>query len=64
MANRYYQAALGASMKEEVVEAGSSNLAWVEVAITYDATNNSKAAALDAIRAIEQYILADNWPPA
>lgn len=64
MANRYYQAALGAEMKEEVVEAGSSSLAWVEVAITYDATNNSKQAAINSLRAIEQYILADNWPPA
>lgn len=64
MANRYYRAALGASMKEEVVEAGSSSLAWVEVAITYDASGNSKAAALEAIEACKQYILADNWPPA
>lgn len=63
MANRYYQAALGAETKEEVVEASSSSLAWVEVAITYTLSGNSKMDALKAIEAIKQYIIADAWPP-
>lgn len=64
MATRYYQAGLGAEMKEEVVEAGSASLVWVEVQVVYDLSGNSKQAALNSLRAIEQYILADNWPPA
>ena len=64
MATRYYRAGLGCEMKEEVVEAGSSSLVWVEVQVVYDLTGNTKADALKAIESVKQYILADNWPPA
>lgn len=63
MADRYYRAALGAETKEEVVEAATSSLVWCEFACTYTLSGNSKLDALKALRAIEQYIIADAWPP-
>jgi hypothetical protein len=52
-------------MKSGVTEAGSTTAsADVEVRVTYDATNNSRSAALFAIDAIKQKILEDTWPPA
>lgn len=64
MADRYYQVPLGGDSKENVTEAGSSSLAWVEVAVTYDATGNSKMQFLKALEAVKQYVLSDAWPPA
>jgi len=64
MANRYYQVPLGGDTKEDVTEAGSSSLAWVELAITYDASGNSKMLAIKALDAIKAYLVADAWPPA
>ena len=64
MTTRYYRAGLGAETKEEVVEAGSSSLVWVEVQVVYDLSGNSKLDALKAIESVKQYIIADDWPPA
>jgi hypothetical protein len=65
MADRFYQAEFGATMKTEITEAGSTDAsADVELRVTYDATNASKIAALQAIDAIKQAILEDTFPPA
>ncbi len=64
MADRYYQVPLGGDTAGDVTEAGSSSLAWLEVAITYTATGNSKLEAVKALDAVKAYILQDNWPPA
>lgn len=64
MATRYYGVAFGGDIVTDVTEAGSTTSQSVELAVVYDATNNSKLATLKAIEAIRQYILRDSWPPA
>lgn len=65
MADRFYSCEFGTTMKSGVTEAAATTAAAdVEVRVTYDATSNSKQAALNAIDAIKQKILEDTWPPA
>lgn len=64
MADRYFYCEFGAD-KVAVTEAGSDSAgADVSVRITYDATNNSKGAALNALEQIKARIIQDTWPPA
>lgn len=64
MADRFYYGEFGAD-KVAITEAGSDSAgADVSVRITYDATNNGKAAALMTLEAIKQRITEDTWPPA
>lgn len=64
MADRFWSCEFGAD-KVAVAETGTTTAAAdVEVRITYDATNNSKQAALRALEVIAQRIIQDNWPPA
>lgn len=64
MADRFWYGEFGAD-KVGVTEAGSDSAgADVSVRITYDATNNGKAAALMTLDAIRQRIIEDSWPPA
>ena len=65
MADRFYSGEFGATMKTEITETGTTVAAAdVELRVTYDATNNSKQSLLMAIRAIEQKIIEDTFPPA
>lgn len=64
MADRFYSCEFGQD-KVAVAETGTSTAAAdVEVRVTYDATNNSKNALLQALRVIRQRIIEDTWPPA
>lgn len=64
MADRFYSAEFGAKSKTSVTESASTTAGSdVEIRITYDATANSKVAALLAIEAITAAIVEDNWPP-
>lgn len=64
MADRFYSGEFGATMKTEITEAGTTTAAAdVELRVTYDATNASKQALLMSIRAIEQKIVEDTFPP-
>lgn len=64
MADRFYSCEFGQD-KVAVAETGTSTAAAdVEVRVTYDATNNSKNALLNALRNIESRITEDTWPPA
>lgn len=64
MADRFYYAEFGTD-KVAVTEAGTDSAgADVSVRITYDATNNSQAAAIAALDTIRQRIIEDTWPPA
>lgn len=64
MADRFYYCEFGAD-KVAVTEAGSDSAgADVSVRITYDATNNGKLAALNALEQIKARIIQDTWPPA
>jgi hypothetical protein len=64
MADRFYSCEFGAD-KVAVAETGSTTAAAdVEVRITYDATNNGKLAALNALEQIKARIVQDSWPPA
>lgn len=64
MADRYYGIEFGED-KTKVVEGGTSTAAKdVEVRITYDATANSKHAALIALEHLANKIQEDTWPPA
>lgn len=63
MADRFFSCEFGAD-KVAVAETGTSTAAAdVEVRITYDATNNSKLAALAALEQIKARIVQDPWPP-
>lgn len=65
MAERFYSCEFGATMAVGVTEtAATTAAADVEVRVIYDAANNSKLAALNAIDAIKQKIIEDTWPPA
>lgn len=64
MATRYYGVTFGGDRAADVTEAGSTTSSNVELAVVYDATNNSKAQTLRALEAIAQYITQDSWPPA
>lgn len=64
MADRFWYGEFGAD-KVAITEAGSDSAgADVSVRITYDATNNSKQAALKVLENIRSRIVEDNWPPA
>lgn len=63
MADRFYYCEFGADKVGVVEAAADSAPADVSVRITYDAANNSKMAALEALEAIKQRIVEDNWPP-
>lgn len=63
MAERYFNVALGGSMKGDVTEASSDSTGFACFRVTYDATGNSKLQALKALEAIEQYLTTDTWPP-
>ena len=64
MADRYFGIEFGGD-KVSVLEGATSTAAKdVEIRITYDATANSKQAALMAIDAIKMRITEANWPPA
>lgn len=64
MADRYFGCEFGADKVAVTEGAGSTAGLDVEIRITYDATNNSKQAALRAIEVITQRIIEDTWPPA
>lgn len=64
MADRFYSCEFGQD-KVAVAETGSTTAAAdVEVRVTYDATNHSKNALLQALKVIRQRIIEDTWPPA
>lgn len=63
MADRFWGVEFGGD-KVSVVEGGSSTAALdVEVRITYDATANSKEAAIRALEVIRSRLVEDTWPP-
>ena len=64
MADRWYNAALGAQLAEEVAEGAADTAVYTAFRVTYDATGNSKELTLLALDAIRQAIVQDNWPPA
>lgn len=63
MATRFYGANLGAEFPQDVSEAGSTTSRTVELAVVYDATGANKVAVLQALEAIKNYIIQDNYPP-
>ena len=64
MTDRFYGCEFGDD-KVAVLEGAASTAAKdVEVRITYDAANNGKQAALNALDVIRQRIVEDTWPPA
>lgn len=65
MADRFYYGEFGATMKTEITEAAVDSAgADVSLRVTYDATNNSKQACLNAIDAIRQRLVEETWPVA
>jgi hypothetical protein len=63
VANRFYNAPLGAQIAEEVAEGAADTSVYVAFRVTYDATGNSKEMTLLALDAIKQAIVQDSWPP-
>ena len=64
MTDRYYNGEFGATKVDIVEDSSSTAGADVELRITYDATGNSKNAALLVLEAIKQRLIEDSWPPA
>jgi hypothetical protein len=64
MASHHYGVNFGGDQAVDVTEAGAGTGLNLNLEIVYDATNNSKLAALKAIEAIRQAITQDTWPPA
>lgn len=64
MADRWYNAPLGATIAQDVAEGAADTSAYTAFRVTYDATRNSKEMTLLALDAIKQAILQDSWPPA
>jgi len=63
MADRFYGIEFG-SGHESVTEGAASTASLdVEVRVTYDAANNSKAAVLNALYELYTAIYQDTWPP-
>lgn len=63
MATRFFGVNIGGSMPSDVSEAGSTTSRSVELSVVYDATGANKVQVLRAIKAIENYIIQDTWPP-
>lgn len=64
MADRFWYCEFGAD-KVAVTYASSGNAsADVQLRVTYDATNNSKQATLNALDQIRARIVESTWPPA
>ena len=63
MADRYWNAPLGAQLAEEVTEGAADTSDYVAVRVTYDATGNSKELTLLALDAVRKQIVENNWPP-
>lgn len=64
MATRYYGADIGATMPNQVTEAGSTTSKNIELAVVYDATGMDKQKVLNALEAFKSYLLQDTYPPA
>lgn len=63
MADRFWNAALGAQLAEEVAEGAADTALYLAVRVTYDATGNSKELTLLALDAVRKQIVENNWPP-
>lgn len=63
MAERYWNAPLGAQLAQEVAEGAADTAQYLAVRVTYDATGNSKEMTLLALDAVRQQIIENNWPP-
>lgn len=63
MAERYWNAPLGAQIAQEVAEGAADTSQYLAVRVTYDATGNSKEMTLLALDAVRQQIVENNWPP-
>lgn len=64
MANRYYNAPLGAKLAQDVAEGAADTSQLVAVRVTYDATGATKENVLLALDAVRQAITEDTYPPA
>ena len=63
MAERYWNAPLGAQIAQEVAEGAADTSQYLAVRVTYDASGNSKEMTLLALDAVRQQIVENNWPP-
>jgi len=65
MTDRYLTITTPAKKLQADVSSGASATPanWFDLRVTYDATGASKQAVLDALEALEYYIVNDAWPP-
>lgn len=64
MADRWWNAPLGAQIAEDVAEGAADTSQLVGVRVTYDATGANRTAVLLALDAARMAIEQDTWPPA
>ncbi len=63
MTDRFYGADLGADLPTDVTEAASTTSKIVELRVAYDTTGLDRLKVVNALEAIKNYIIQDNWPP-
>lgn len=63
MTDRFYSVVLGEQTTDKVTEGSSTSSEAIELRVTYDATGLSKLTVLNGLKALENYIKKDNWPP-
>lgn len=61
MADKFYGVAIGGKLATDVTKANSTNSTAVELRVTVGATTNRQD-ILNAIEAIETYVIQDNFP--
>jgi len=64
MADRFYNAEVGAQLAQDVNSAPTDAVEYAAFRVTYTAPGNSKEATLLILDAIRQNILQNSWPPA
>lgn len=63
MADRWYNAPLGAQIAQDVAEGATDTGQYAAFRVTFDATGNSREQAILSLDAIRMVILQDTWPP-
>lgn len=64
MADRYYSTTIAGNTANDVTESTTATpAAFVDVRVTYDASQSSRFTAYKAVEAVAQRILQGTWPP-
>ena len=63
MTDRFYSVALGEQTTDKVTEGSSTSSEAIELRVAYDTTGLNKLTVLNGLKALQDYITKDTWPP-